>query len=83
MVTRKSRKKRSSRKGSGRVTKLTIDNMEELVKMHPGEFAATDGDGRIIAFGDTPGEALRRARKKGESKPILFQVSENACAWVF
>ena len=60
-----------------------MDNMDKLVKEHPGEFAATDTEGRILAFGDTPAQAVSRARRKGYKEPALFQVAENACAWIF
>ena len=83
MVVKKPVRKRSVKKTAKAMKRLTIDNMSELVRTHPGEFAATDADGHVVAFGDTPTEATRRARKKGEKEPFLIRISETNCAWVF
>lgn len=57
------------------------ENREQIVKKHGGEFAATDSQGCIVAFGKTPASAIRQAHKVGEKDPTLFRISETACIW--
>jgi hypothetical protein len=43
---------------------------------HRGEWAAIDGD-RVVAYGATPRQVLRRAAHKGSLNPLLHRVPED------
>jgi hypothetical protein len=43
---------------------------------HPGKWVAIKGD-RLVAFGNTPTQALRRAAQKGASDIVLHRVPDD------
>ena len=65
-------------KGKRVVTQFTEDERLRMIKKHRGQFAATDPQGRIVAFGKTPASAVRQAHKMGEKDPTLFHISGTA-----
>jgi hypothetical protein len=43
---------------------------------HRGEWAAIEGN-RVIAYGSTPRQALKRALRKGSPDPLLHRVPDD------
>jgi hypothetical protein len=53
-------------------------DLSEILKDYPDKWVALSGDSRkVLGVADKPAEALRQARAKSESDPILTRVPKN------